>query len=194
MRLPASTALVALLVLSVTANAGAQEVDFEPRTEDEGADRGLWSDPPEYRWQWYGWRNLIPDVLAVACLVAGAAVDAPELSMAGVGVYALGSPIVHGAMGNWGRAGISLGVRLAAPATLGLVGGLASRDTRNNDFFPGWFVGAVLGVLIGAQVAAGLDIGLLARRRVPVEPDTTYAPIIQVLPGGPKIFGIAVTY
>lgn len=172
----------------------------EPGVDTEGyeEERELfgWNDTtePVYRWKWYGWRNLILDGIALVTVVAGVAFESAEVSAVGLGIYVVGSPTVHAVMGNWGRAGMSLGVRTGAPATLGLIGGLALDDGSSSDFIPGWAVGAAIGLLVGANVAAGLDVGLLARERVRADAGPAVSPMIQMAPGGPKLFGLAVRY
>ena len=77
-------------------------IDEEPTTRTPAPPAA----PVERRW--YGWQILAIDAAAAACVyyVNNAICLMP---------YAFGGPIVHGLHGRWGRAGLSLGLRLALP-------------------------------------------------------------------------------
>ncbi len=107
--------------------------------------------------RWYGLQNLGLD--AVAALLAGGA----NLSLSGgtalfaqhlgdraaVGVYAVGSPMVHFAHHNYGRVAASIGVRLLGIATGALLGArLQEGDTSGTMTAEGAVAGAVAGALV----------------------------------------------
>jgi len=65
--------------------------------------------PPERTERWYGWSVLIADSVSIGL---AAVVDAPWLWFLG---YLALPPIIHGANGNGGGAGLSIATRLLAP-------------------------------------------------------------------------------
>lgn len=77
---------------------------------------------------WYGWQTLAVDAVAAAMFFGGYAADSRWVGRAGVGVFALGPPVVHGLHRRPLSAGLSLGARVgaialqvAAPATASLL-------------------------------------------------------------------------
>lgn len=122
-----------------------------------------------YRWKWYGWRNIIGDAAAAITIIAGGIAMNEIIAGIGAGLFVLGSPVAHFTKGNWGRALISMGMRVAAPALLGLLSGFALNEIDGGGGLGG-VVGGAIGAVIGAYVAAGLDIGFLARDKVEVAP------------------------
>jgi hypothetical protein len=149
---------------------------------------------PVYRWSWYGWRNLIGDGAAIVLGISAFASQRFEPAIAGAIVYALGGPIAHFTVGNWGRALISFGLRIAGPTIFGL-GFAAPICSLEEDCGDEIGIAVIfLGAAIGGLVAAGLDNGLVARRKVEVEPKVAITPLFNALPNGPKTVGLAVQF
>jgi hypothetical protein len=107
--------------------------------------------------RWYGWQNLSLDAAAALLggganlsLSSGSALFAQHLGdRAAVGVYAVGSPMVHFAHHNYGRMAASIGVRLLGIATGALLGArLQDGDTSNTMVAEGAVAGAVAGALV----------------------------------------------
>jgi hypothetical protein len=126
---------------------------------------------PTLRWSWYGWRHLIGDGAALALGIAAVPTERFEVAIAGGIAFAIGGPIAHFTAGNWGRALISFAMRIGGP----LLGGLAfvavkAAVAADSDFDDASALALGIGGAVGALVAAGLDVGLLARDQVPVEP------------------------
>src|SRR5262245_27043284 len=73
---------------------------------------------PKHTSSWYGWQTLSTDAAAAALVALSTAPDSltPKtiLGTAGVATYILGGPIVHTAHSQWGKAGVSLLLRVAA--------------------------------------------------------------------------------
>ena len=130
---------------------------------------------PETEAVWYGWQILLLDTTTASLAVGTDGVAYP--------VFALGGPIVHLAHRHYGRAGISLGLRLALPAIGAAVGvDLAGHQCDANPDCWGFEVisGGAVGGLIGMVAASILDMAALSwdsRERVPprsaVEPYAT---------------------
>jgi hypothetical protein len=112
--------------------------------------------------EWYGHHVLAADTGGLWIFCAGAATGRPAVMIAGAGVLVLGGPAVHVAHGNYGRAGISLALRVG-PTALGFGAGLA------REVSPSWrgvVRGAFTPFLIGAMgyvVGAIVDIAVVAR-------------------------------
>jgi hypothetical protein len=115
--------------------------------------------------RWYGWQTLLADVAAVAAASAG--------GEAGLGVYALGGPIVHWSHGNTGRGFGSLALRTGAPIVLGAAFVAGCDPDEDAEF--GCLGAALAGVGLGMVTAIVLDASVLARDEVPVERDTSVA-------------------
>jgi hypothetical protein len=132
--------------------------------------------------RWYGYQTVITDVAALGMFVGAASTfrlcislsstsrpcdntTSETLALAGLTTYGLGGPIVHGAHGHWGKAGMSFGMR-AAPFLLAAL----SATQKANE--------ATGVILIGGMFAAmSLDAALLANEEVePERPSFTLAP------------------
>jgi hypothetical protein len=214
------TALITVAMLFLASGAQAQEGDPEwpdAGSEEPGGPKLFPRDPspeqyeesnevelavpeslaePVFRYSWYGWRNLIGDGAALALLVSFVVTEAeyPHLLIASGVTYAVGGPIAHFTAGNWGRALISFGMRVVGPGLVGLAFfgvTCAFEDSCDDDFAA---VFAAIGGGIGAFVAAGLDVGLVARHKVEVGPKIAIAPAFGAVPNGPKTFGLAVQF
>jgi hypothetical protein len=177
--------LRALFVASVSAAWWATETDAHAQVSPPPSTyvpppRWIAERPRETRW--YGYQTLITDGVALG-LFAGAmatlrlciswssnhtsSCDNHTSEMLGVSsfaVYGFGAPIVHGAHGNWGKAGISLGMR-AAP--IGLAAVLVSNGSEGSA-----------PILLGSLFTVfALDSALLANEEVePEAPSFALAP------------------
>ncbi len=126
------------------------------------ADRG--PDVPQLtKSRWYGWQTLLTDAAAFASLDIDPAL--------GVGVYALGGPIVHWSHGNTWRGFGSLAMRVGAPVLLGAAFARTCNPSGDEGDW-GCLGAAVIGVGLGVAGAIAVDAAVLARDRVPVESDT----------------------
>jgi len=106
--------------------------DTQSSTSDEAARAPsvLFSAPPAAfqpvtQTHWYGWQTLLVDGAALGVTVGGfwlrpAHQDWSVVSIAGIGAWAVGAPVVHWSHGRVGVGFASLGLRLALPA-LGLL-------------------------------------------------------------------------
>src|SRR5262245_38497416 len=110
--------------------------------------------------RWYGEQVLGTDALSWALL--GAALKAEEAgpAIAGVATYVVGGPIVHLAHENFGRAGISLSMRTAAPILGAAIGSVIDRNPEHDPS------GLVVGLLIGWVGAQIVDIAVIASDEV----------------------------
>ena len=123
--------------------------------------------------EWYGYQVLLTDVFGVGLFSGGLNVESWQATAIGAGSVLFGGPIVHAAHGNWGRAGISLGLRVGLPAAGGALLGLSARNRRS--YVP--IAGVLVGVALGYLAAAAVDIAIVAQ-----EPDEAAA--------APRVFSI----
>lgn len=106
------------------------------------------------------------DVTSDVILFGGLASENDLAIYAGATTYLLGGPILHATHDRWGRAGISLGLRVLAPvgfayAGCALVGSDASDDgDRATDL--GCLLGGGIGLAGGFLLAQLVDIAFLA--------------------------------
>jgi hypothetical protein len=149
---------------------------------------------PTYRWSWYGWRNLIGDGAAILLVVVSAITQRLEVFAAGGVAYAIGGPIAHFTAGNWGRALISFGMRIGGPLLVGLAFAAVKCTADECSDDDGTFIAIGLGAFVGAVVAAGLDVGLVAREQVPVEPKIAIAPSFGATREGTQTFGVSLKF
>jgi len=125
----------------------------------------LSSSPAHAEEEWYGYQVAAPDVVGGVLILAGAEAENAGLIALGVSGVLFGGPIVHAAHGNWGRAGVSFGLRVGAPilgASLGAALGSSGGGKGALDAITYGIVGGVLGYV----AAAAFDIGYLAREDV----------------------------
>lgn len=163
----------ALFVLCVATSSRAQAQD-EP--EPTRAPEKTQAAPTKS--EWYGGYILGVDAIGIATMPIGV----------GLGVYALGGPIVHLTKAKPGAAAASLGLRVGMPFVLGtgglLVGAYACNKSDNPDDLSCLFGVAFGGAIIGALGAIAIDAAALARHQVPATPETkagiTYAPSFVV--------------
>jgi hypothetical protein len=109
--------------------------------------------------EWYGLQPMASDAAAFA--LGGTAVDQQSLwsGVAAVFLYALGSPSIHAAHGNVGRALASVGLRIGVPfvgAMIGSANGVTG--SGGNKAFNGFKIGGLFGVV----VASVLDYTVLS--------------------------------
>jgi len=130
----------------------------------------------------YRWQVATTDAILMGTAIAGFSLEGKDASLdyvasntmmtvGGFG-YLLGAPIVHATHGRWGRAGLSLLLRVAIPATGATIGAVIGKATCT----PGeWFCGLDemgKGVAVGAVVAAVVDSVLIASPRTARELET----------------------
>jgi hypothetical protein len=81
--------------------------------------------------------------------------------------------MVHAAHGNWGQAGKSFGLRLAAPIAVGYLAYEAGKLSCNGGASDNRSCAtnvAIVGAFIGVAGAIALDAAFLAREKVATEP------------------------
>jgi hypothetical protein len=152
---------------------------------------------PEPSTHWYGYQTLAFDGLALLLIVPAASSGSPYGSQLGLGavalsVYGLGPPIVHLAHGRVGAALGDLGMRLAAPTALALLGYVIGNattpscvgdDAHRCPYIPnsvvyGFLIGGALGIA-GSMV---LDASLLAREPAAQDPGPAAPPPARIIP------------
>jgi len=107
--------------------------------------------------EWYGGEVLAADTIGWALIIGGATADAWPIAALGVGGIVLGGPVIHAAHDNYGRAAVSVGLRIGGPL-LGLGLG-AALDKDSHSFIP---VGPVIGAFLGYVAGAIADIAFVA--------------------------------
>jgi hypothetical protein len=127
--------------------------------------------------RWYGWQTLLTDAGAITLTIALTASadehdDAAVIGafVIGASAFALGAPIVHVAHGHWGKAGISLALRLGLSLIGGAIGAGVGADSCSQYVYDheGCAVGyGVLGLIAGATTALIVDAAGLAREPAP---------------------------
>lgn len=147
--------------------------------------------------EWYGWQTAVMDAAAFASFFAGIGdeQDGSSMALAGVGIYLLGAPAVHGGNGNWGKAGASLGLRLTAPLAGAFTGALLASSRCEHDSSSHCGLGeAVGGFFIGALVPPVVDAIFLGKKEVPVKPASlAWRPTVLPVREGAAL-GIAGTF
>lgn len=167
---------LAALVFTLAPAAFAQEIPTtDPEAPSETEARVQRHEvPPEAptgpaKSQWYGWQTLTVDGLSTAAAFGGIGLSVNSgatggaLFFIGMGGYVLGAPAIHLAHAEYGRAGLSLGVRLVAPAVLGVIANAASRncDKNSNDWINFCREGSTaLGVGLGMLTAMAIDAAI----------------------------------
>ena len=126
---------------------------------------------------WYGWQTLTVDASAVGILLVGAALvtarppmlsatTAPRpipFAVASLGVYAIGSPVVHVAHGEYRHGLASLLLRIAASLAGFGLGYLAGKATPARS--EGAWTGGAYGSALGGIGAIAVDASGLAWHR-----------------------------
>jgi hypothetical protein len=138
---------------------------------------------------WYGWQTLSTDAAALALGLGLGQVNPKVGGYTVLGGYLLGGPTVHILHGQYGRAGISLGLRAVLPLTLGL-GGLAlgsaqcDKQSDSSSEIPGMCsvllgsLGAITGGVAGIIGASALDMGFVARKQEPIKEGVSWSPVL----------------
>lgn len=171
------------IVAAAAASAAAQTEPVE--TESETVEER----------RWYGKPVVIADLAGVGMFVLAGLTDpdgsAENLYVAGIlGPWLLGGPIVHLVEGNYGRAGLSLGLRLGLPVVGALVGSLAPPILSEDDcgeYYDecetyDWGAGPE-GFLLGFGAAMVIDWVFLSTETVEVERSTTVVPAVGLRRG-----------
>jgi hypothetical protein len=154
-----------LALLSVCLAAGARAEGHEPEPVAIA--------PQPQSVDGYRLQIVAADVASVALLLGAGAAEGTDggdtwlsetLAVMGGSTFGLGAPAVHASHGNWGRAGISLGLRFALPLAGGLIGGsLADCEPDAflcglSEFAGGFFAGAATASLLDVVLLAGGDV------------------------------------
>jgi hypothetical protein len=147
---------------------------------------------------WYGFQNLATDGAAIALGIGAVSLEdqGETLGWTAVATYALGSPIVHLANGEAGRAVGSLALRLGLPVVLGGIG-MATASPCPEDSESLCFNGLgelVVGAGIGTIAAVLIDDLFLARKTERVHRDTMWTPTVAPSAQGGMSFGVAGTF
>jgi hypothetical protein len=151
----------------------------------------LWTQHVDKPSPGYRAQTLVLDVLAVTALVVGfernelGGTADPIFIDAGIGMYVLGSPIVHTLHGRPGRGLASLAMRVGFPVITAVVGfqvGPAHRCSTGTDncinLVDGSLAGGTAGLLLGATVASAIDTIGLAKGDDQLQPTPTWSPTI----------------
>lgn len=158
--------------------------------DDEAARSSLTSsdtqasvDPPTPDRTFYGWQNMVVGYAGIGMLAASMR-GGGALPWFGLGVYALGGPIVHLAHQEYGRAAGSLVINVLTPVLVGAVAhsmdkGCAGREECGLDAISGMIGGVVFGML-AAPLIDGITMGWEDAPRKPppaiaVQPTVTIA-------------------
>src|SRR6478736_191861 len=120
---------------------------------------------PATETHWYGWQTLLVDGAALGVTIGGfwlrpAHQDWSVVTLAGIGAWAVGAPIVHWSHGRAGVGFASLGFRIALPA-LGLL--LMSTPCSSSECSEGILAASLGLAIIPAPIV--LDAAWLARER-----------------------------
>jgi hypothetical protein len=103
----------------------------------------------------------------------------------GASAFALGAPIVHGAHGHWGKAGISLALRLGLSLIGGAIGAGVGADSCSQYVYDheGCAIEyGLLGLIAGATTALIVDATVLAREPVPAPVPARNDPLFVFTP------------
>jgi hypothetical protein len=147
--------------------------------------------------RWYGWQGLGCDLVALAFVSAGAALENTPandpyekgLIAAGAGVYLLGGPLVHQLNGNTVAGSKSLALRLGLPL-LGAGAGYVLGSGAPGDDGPSIQLGlALIGAASGGVVAVLIDDLVLGRDH-PRAHGSTWSPAVSPSRSGAMTFGV----
>jgi hypothetical protein len=117
--------------------------------------------PPNYRGQ-----IVLADLVALSLGGVAASTHSIQTAYAGLGIYALGGPILHLAHARPDRAFGSLLLRALAPLTGAYIGARVTQDSSLSGFESGIIIGGSLGFL----TASILDITLMCHDGEPELP------------------------
>lgn len=122
--------------------------------------------------EWYGYQIMVLDCLSVSALAPAAFGGIGPIGAAAVATYFLGSPIVHAAHQQPGRAFASLGLRVGVPLGVAVVAKKASPEDEiglRSLFF---------GLFVGVPIAMTIDSAALAWERKPIRQGLRLTPAI----------------
>lgn len=130
---------------------------------------------PEMTREWYGMPLVVTDVLSVAAFNYGLFAGREGVTRAGVIGYLFPTIVVHGANGQIGKGFGAFGIRLGLPPLMGLVGLVVGFFATSDggtwgQSLAGAAIGAYAGLHVGILGASIIDVGLLAQKKVRVEP------------------------
>jgi hypothetical protein len=130
----------------------------EPPTEEQLEAQGY-----RIERRWYGELILAADATAALGVAIGAAADSGEIAgLSLLGFYVIAPMAVHAMHRRGGAAAGSAGLRIGAP-----IAGVLLLTSDCEGFCIDEFVA---GFLVGATLAIGIDVAVLAWERVPVRP------------------------
>lgn len=119
---------------------------------------------------WYGYQTLAADGAATGLLV-GAILTHKNVSKTlfalSAATYLIASPVIHGANEEPGKALGALGLRVAAPVSLGFLGIIAGAASDSHGNWGAPLAGGVIGFGLGIITAMAIDAAALARRDSP---------------------------
>jgi hypothetical protein len=124
-------------------------------------------DAPGTESVWYGWQPLLGDAAAVGLVSLGLRGQSKAATLAGLGVFALASPMIHASHGSEWRAAVSLGLRVGLPLGGALLGLALDSNCGQEEEFCG-LAGFALGGLAGTVTAVLLDDGVLSWEEKPL--------------------------
>jgi hypothetical protein len=148
------------------------------------------TDRPATKKRWYGWQPLAIDVSAFATLgtTVYLARDDRDLARiilvgyAATGAYALGAPITHLAHGQYARAGLSLGLRIATPTLAGLAASAITPERCTNEGGYEWCrksdKPATVAVALGLLAAMAIDDAVLSWEPVKEQAGLSFSPTL----------------
>jgi hypothetical protein len=173
--------------------------------EKDGERRPVGSD----HWTWYGWQIILSDAAALTMVslaeatASGGGNDtgtADTLLALGISQYVSGGFAVHAAHGRWLNAGLSVGVRLLAPA-IGLAIGLGAAQAAGGGFDSfGDIAYGFLGGIVVAHLVDATALSFVAPRPEPVTRAAAvqWVPVLHVAPerhgGTVATFGVGAAF
>lgn len=102
---------------------------------------------------------IVTDVVGDTLMIAGLASDSDKIALAGLTVYLLGPPAIHGYHGRWTQLGVSLGLRVVGPLAIGGIGcAILSDGDKSGDSDKGILGGIDWGCLAGWVIGAGVGM------------------------------------
>jgi hypothetical protein len=150
-------ATVFILLLALTTGSALAQTSSVPVSS------ALMSSPPTAEPEYLDYRLSLAasDLVGFGLLIAAVPAENGWMALGGLGVYALGAPIIHVANGQPARGAASLGLRLLLPIPGAVVGGaLGARGNCGGDDGFGCLGGVVGGGLLGA-FAGGVSAALI---------------------------------
>jgi len=155
------TSVIVLLVATVIAwpALAANEPPISPAEQPPSSTIRTSATPSS----WYGYQTLAADGLAIALAVLAERKNSAPMLMAGVGLYFVGAPTIHGLHRRPGAVSGSLGLRIAMPLIVSALAS-ATADCRvrvvNDETCD--FGEKIVGGAIGLGLAMILDSALLS--------------------------------